>query len=335
MRFRWFLVLRILVLDDEADYRAVIKRILEHDGHEVVEAADGSSGLTAVRSRRPDLIISDIRMPQMTGDEFFEELRASEADLNIIPFIFLSGHVDEDEIVQRLNCGAAHCLRKPVRSKLLRAHVNSCFQTTERYAEFIARKLDIIAKSLPTSIRHDFKPYRSLTENVDTYVNVITTFLQDIEPLSEEGATSRTRSNGNSDQEVEDADIRQLRRAEYIRHYLEESKRRQAFVRNSGTEALTWQLIFLVAESQVSGRAIYVSDLYFLAQAAKSTINHRIRSLVEEKIFVKRRNPEDGRRQSISLTRKFADIFYTHIDDTIQRIVDLSEDPNLPASQSN
>ncbi|MDP6871961.1 MAG: response regulator [Alphaproteobacteria bacterium] len=319
--------MRILVLDDEADYRAVIKRILERDGHEVVEADDGSSGLTAVRSRRPDLIISDIRMPEMNGDEFFEVLRSSEADLNIIPFIFLSGHVDEDEIVQRLNCGAAHCLRKPVRSKLLRAHVNSCFQTTERYSEFIARKLDIIVKSLPTSARHDFKPYRALTENVDAYVNVITTILQDMEPLSGVGTGSPSLANGNSDQEGNDGDIRQMRRAKYIRFYLDESKRRQAFVPNSGTEALTWQMIFLVADSQVAGRALYVSDLYFLAQAAKSTINNRIRSLVEEKIFVKQSNPEDGRRQSISLTRKFAVTFFAHIDDTIERVVAISDEP--------
>ena len=93
-----------------ADYRTVVRRLLERADYEIMEAKNGWAGLEAIQSDRPDLIISDIRMPKMSGDEFFRQVRAGENALNIIPFIFLSGHIDDDTISQLLNGGANHCL---------------------------------------------------------------------------------------------------------------------------------------------------------------------------------------------------------------------------------
>ena len=98
---------------------------------------------------RPDLIISDIRMPKMSGDEFFQQVRAAETDHKIIPFIFLSGQFDDDALAQRLTGGANHCLRKPVSVKLLLAHVNSCLSASQRYSDFVSEKLDIIGRAAP------------------------------------------------------------------------------------------------------------------------------------------------------------------------------------------
>jgi len=324
--------LKILVLDDEADYRYIVRRFLERADHEVIEAQNGKDGLAALQSDRPDLIISDIRMPMMSGDEFFQQVRSAENDLNIIPFIFLSGHVDDDAVIQRLNDGAHHCLRKPVSGKMLLAHVNSCLSASQRYSEFVSEKLEIISQALPASIRHDFKPYASLADNIESYFTVIADFI-------------KTNAQGDDGDGVEDIvegrDLREeekaladghsgsgrLTRIRYIRFYLEESNRRQGLVVNSGTEALTWQLIFLVAESQISGRAIYVSDLYFLAQAAKSTINNRITSLVDDSVFAKHSSLQDGRRQSVAMTETFAAAFYKHIDEAIRKITEVTSQP--------
>ncbi len=296
-----FLILKILLLDDEPDFRNVVRILLERENHDVIEVSDGRAGLKVIRSNRPDLIISDLRMPNMDGDEFFQKLRESGTDLGIIPIIFISGHIDDAGIIQRLNSGARLCLRKPISPKLLLAHVNSCLSASQRYAEFIANKLDILGSALPTTVRHDFKPYRSLAENVEAYINVIAVLIK---------AGSSNKTSGH------------MSRIQYVRLYLEESKRRQALVLNSGTEALTWQLIFLVAETQLSDRIIYVSDLYVSAQAAKSTINNRITSLIEDNIFIKQSSQDDGRRQSISMTKQFAGEFYDHFDETIQIIAD-------------
>ena len=83
---------------------------------------------------------------------------------------------------------------------------------------------------------------------------------------------------------------------------------------------LTWQLICLVAESQISGRAIYVSDLYFLARAAKATINNRLAALVDDQVFVKHRSHEDGRRQSITM----ATAFCAQVDETIRKLTEVT-----------
>ena len=96
----------------------MVRSILERENHDVIEARDGSLVLQAMKAGRPDLIISDIRMPKMSGDEFFQQVRAAETDHKIIPFIFLSGHIYDDALAQRLTGGANHCLREPVSAKL-------------------------------------------------------------------------------------------------------------------------------------------------------------------------------------------------------------------------
>jgi len=197
-----FLILKILLLDDEPDFRNVVRILLERENHDVIEVSDGRAGLKVIRSNRPDLIISDLRMPNME----------SGTDLGIIPIIFISGHIDDAGIIQRLNSGARLCLRKPISPKLLLAHVNSCLSASQRYAEFIANKLDILGSALPTTVRHDFKPYRSLAENVEAYINVIAVLIK---------AGSSNKTSGH------------MSRIQYVRLYLEESKRRQALVLNS------------------------------------------------------------------------------------------------------
>ncbi len=76
--------MKFLLLDDEADFRVTVRRILERENHDVIEAKDGSLGLQAMKAGRPDLIISDIRVPKMSGDEFFQQIRAAETDLRQI-----------------------------------------------------------------------------------------------------------------------------------------------------------------------------------------------------------------------------------------------------------
>jgi len=321
--FMWSRNLRILILDDEADFRSAVRLFLERSGYEVTEAADGAAGLESARLKQPDLIISDIRMPIMSGEDFFKALRTGKSDLDIIPVIFLSGHIDDADTARFLNSGADHCLRKPVSMDLLLAHVRSCLSTSERYGEFIARKLDIVAKFLPVSISHDFRQYSSLVENVNAYVEVVAAILKNGDASFEAEDSDQGAADGSPSAARGEAVASQSSRARYIRFHLRENKKLQSLIENSRTGALTWQLIFLVAESQIADRPIYVSDLYFMAQAAKTTINNHILSLIEDEVFVKQRSPTDGRRQRVSLTDSFANAFYNHIDDTVRKITEI------------
>ena len=75
---------RILVIDDDADVRRVIRRYLQADGHEVVEAQDGKAGMKLFRERPADLVVTDFFMPEQEGLETIKELRRSFPDPKIL-----------------------------------------------------------------------------------------------------------------------------------------------------------------------------------------------------------------------------------------------------------
>lgn len=75
---------RILLLDDDRDLRDVVRMILEEAGHEVQDAPDGQSGVQMYRQDPSDIVITDIRMPEKTGNETILELRAEFPNVKII-----------------------------------------------------------------------------------------------------------------------------------------------------------------------------------------------------------------------------------------------------------
>ena len=75
---------RILVIDDEDGCRRVLKEILEHDGHEVVEASDGEEGLAAFKQNEMDLVVTDVIMPGMSGLDFLASLLRQDSDAKVI-----------------------------------------------------------------------------------------------------------------------------------------------------------------------------------------------------------------------------------------------------------
>jgi len=81
---------RILVIDDEADIRTYLSRLLQRSGYETVVAEDGHLGLEAARESRPDLVILDLMMPRQSGTDFYRKLAADD-ELSATPLIVVSG----------------------------------------------------------------------------------------------------------------------------------------------------------------------------------------------------------------------------------------------------
>jgi CheY-like chemotaxis protein len=67
----------VLVADDDSDTRLLVRTVLEHAGHSVVEAENGSAALSVAERKRPDLILLDLSMPLMSGAEFMRALRVN------------------------------------------------------------------------------------------------------------------------------------------------------------------------------------------------------------------------------------------------------------------
>ena len=105
--------MRILVVDDDAEIRTFVRRIAEKEGFQVEEVADGKQALRSIRNQQPDLIISDIFMPEMDGLELIRELRRK---FPTVPIIGMSGgghwtFMNFLPVVRRL--GAVDVLAKP------------------------------------------------------------------------------------------------------------------------------------------------------------------------------------------------------------------------------
>ncbi|WP_409477721.1 response regulator [Pseudobdellovibrio sp. HCB154] len=110
---------RILIIDDEAAIRNVLKMNLESSGYKISEAIDGQSGIAQISSFHPHLILLDLGLPDMNGVAVLKELRKWSR----VPIIILTVSDDEQTKVRLLDAGADDYLTKPFSAKELLARV--------------------------------------------------------------------------------------------------------------------------------------------------------------------------------------------------------------------
>jgi len=115
----------ILIIDDDAGFRDLLRIHLSARGYQVRVAEDGVTGGRALLAQTPDLIISDVAMPFLDGFELLSLLRADESTASI-PVILLSGRSDGDTMAKAVELGAADFLTKPVTSDQLLESVEAC-----------------------------------------------------------------------------------------------------------------------------------------------------------------------------------------------------------------
>jgi len=105
---------KVLVVDDNADNRALAKAALEDEGYEVLIATTGADALAAVAAESPDCVLLDVRMPGMDGFAVCSRIRAMPEGANL-PVVFLTALRDVDTFDQALRAGGDDFLTKPVR----------------------------------------------------------------------------------------------------------------------------------------------------------------------------------------------------------------------------
>jgi two-component system, OmpR family, response regulator len=123
-------VARILVVDDDAHIRDVVRFALEKAGHRVSEAADGKAALVEFARSPADLVVLDILMPELDGLEVCRELRRSSA----VPILFLSSRDEELDRVLGLELGADDYVVKPFSPRELVARVKGILRRAQRSA---------------------------------------------------------------------------------------------------------------------------------------------------------------------------------------------------------
>lgn len=136
---------RIVVVDDDPTVRQLVAQALSGGEFEVHAFADGRDALMKLHDLAPDLILSDLVMPEMDGRTFFQVVKRSER-LRRVPFIFLSGVQATDEIVATLEGGADDFVNKPFSPVRLVAKVRATLRLAERAAD--ERRSDDLAGTL-------------------------------------------------------------------------------------------------------------------------------------------------------------------------------------------
>jgi two-component system, OmpR family, alkaline phosphatase synthesis response regulator PhoP len=105
-------VTRVLVIDDEAPIRLLCRVNLEAEQMEVLEAADGPSGLEVARAERPDVVLLDVMMPGLDGWRVAEALLEDDRT-NTIPIIFLTARAEFRDRARGLDIGGVDYVTKP------------------------------------------------------------------------------------------------------------------------------------------------------------------------------------------------------------------------------
>ncbi|MEX2626334.1 MAG: response regulator transcription factor [Ilumatobacteraceae bacterium] len=114
-------VYSLLFIEDDDAIRLALSLALEDEGYEVREAADGRTGLAAFRERDTDLVLLDLRLPDMPGFDVCRSIRAE----SIVPIIIITAQTDTHDMVAGLEAGADDYVTKPVVPKQLAARIRA------------------------------------------------------------------------------------------------------------------------------------------------------------------------------------------------------------------
>ena len=159
---------RVLVVDDNADLREYMASLLA-PGYEVSTANDGLKGLETARSDLPDIIVSDVMMPGISGIELVRELRAVPRTASI-PVILVSARAGQESAIEGLDAGSDDYLIKPFSAAELLARVRTHVQLALKRREWINelenanRELDAFTRSVAHDLRAPLRGINGMAE---------------------------------------------------------------------------------------------------------------------------------------------------------------------------
>ena len=172
----------ILLVDDDVNFVTLMSGYLSYQGYEVMTAESGSQAIELLNTVKPDLIISDIVMPEMNGYAFAETVRRS-ADINWIPIIFLSARDQSYDRVQGLSAGATVYMVKPFELTELSAQVESALRSSHLMQQTRAKRSELTI-SVPAGVR--------LTNTELTVARLVAQGLSNLEIAQRLNASKRT-----------------------------------------------------------------------------------------------------------------------------------------------
>lgn len=159
---------RVLVIDDNADIREYISSLLANE-YAVSTAADGLKGLASAQEAPPDIIVSDVMMPGLTGTDLVRKLRA-DPRTESIPTILISARAGQEAAIAGLDAGSDDYLVKPFAAPELLARVRTHVQLARKRREWISeleaanRELDAFTHSVAHDLRAPLRGINGMAE---------------------------------------------------------------------------------------------------------------------------------------------------------------------------
>ncbi len=150
----------VLVIDDKDEVRTLIAATLTRAGYAVRQARNGRDGILLALEQKPDLILCDVRMPEMDGYRMLAAIRGCRSTADI-PFILMTGSVSREEFRRAMACGADDYLMKPFsRRDLLQAVESRLVRQSEGQAE-VCRQIDEIPGHMVPQFSPESAPIRT------------------------------------------------------------------------------------------------------------------------------------------------------------------------------
>ena len=163
----------VLLIEDDTRIHKTLRLLFESEGYSLEVASDGVSGLEAFRSRKPSVVILDLKLPKMSGRDVLREIRKEAASQ---PVIMLSAISEEVDKVLLLELGADDYVTKPFSPKELLARVGAVMRRAERtlpsdaysFGDIIVdfAKMEVTRDGKPVTLTaHEFKTLKYFTQN--------------------------------------------------------------------------------------------------------------------------------------------------------------------------
>lgn len=147
---------KILVIDDEEWLREMVQMALRQRGYEVIEAADGASGIELARRELPDLILCDVNMDKVDGYLTLSALREQPAT-GTIPFILMTGMADNAGMRHGMELGADDYLPKPFALEALYAAVEARLRKAQTVRQEAEKKLADLRDNISLALPHELR----------------------------------------------------------------------------------------------------------------------------------------------------------------------------------
>ncbi len=147
---------KILIVDDEFEIRENLVRIFELSNYTVYSAKDGIEALHLARLHFPDIILSDIMMPNMNGIELLKTIE-QDIDLSTIPVLLLTARADQNAIKESLKLGAEVIINKPFDIDELLSTVEIRLQKKRKREKHLKSKIEMLQSNLSQSLPHEIR----------------------------------------------------------------------------------------------------------------------------------------------------------------------------------